>query len=144
MPDNANAFKTGGCLCGSVRFEIAGPLRDVVNCYCTMCQKLHGSFGAHSKARKDHIRLIKSDGLKWYRTSEIAQRGYCTDCGSSLFWQPDQQDSTGILAGALDQPSGLKTIGHIFVGEKADFCEITDGLPQFKNSSDGGFPDDQR
>ncbi len=133
---------TGGCLCGAVRFRVSGPLRDVVNCHCGMCRKLHGVFGAHSKARKDDIAIVEDRGLAWYRTSAIAQRGFCRECGSSLFWQPDEQDATGILAGALDQPTGLDTMGHIFVGEKADFYEITDPLPQFEKSSDGALKDD--
>jgi len=133
---------TGGCLCGAVRYQISGPLRDVVNCHCSMCQKLHGVFGAHSKAMKNDITIIEGSGLKWYRTSGIAQRGFCRECGSSLFWKPDEQDATGILAGSLDQPTGLNTIGHIFVGEKADFYEISDPIPQFKKSSDGGLEGD--
>ena len=133
---------TGGCLCGAVRFRVTGPLRDVVNCHCSMCQKLHGVFGAHSKARKNDIEIVEDRGLKWYRTSGIAQRGFCRECGSSLFWQPDEQDATGILAGSLDQPTGLNTMGHIFVGEKADFYEISDPFPQFEESSDGALKDD--
>ncbi len=134
---------TGGCLFGAVRFQVSGPLRDVVNCHCSMCQKLHGVFGAHSKAKKNNIAIIEDRGLKWYRTSEIARRGFCRECGSSLFWQPDEQDATGILAGSLDQPTSLNTMGHIFVGEKADFYEISDPFPQFEKSSDGALKDDR-
>ncbi|WP_202899394.1 hypothetical protein [Kordiimonas gwangyangensis] len=54
------------------------------------------------------------------------------------------QDATGILAGSLDGPTGLKTMGHIFTGEKADFYEITDTCPQYERSSDGGFSGDYR
>ncbi|WP_417460479.1 GFA family protein [Kordiimonas sp.] len=144
MTDTQKTTATGGCLCGAVRYEITGPLRDVVNCHCGMCQKLHGSFGAHTKALKKNIKITRSDGLAFYKTSDVAERGYCRDCGSSLFWQPFELDATGILAGSLDDTSGLKTMGHIFVGEKAEFVEITDGLPQFKASSDGAFTGDYR
>jgi hypothetical protein len=135
---------TGGCLCGQVRFEIKGLLRDVVNCHCSMCQKLHGSMGAHSKALKADISFTRDEGLAWYKSSEVARRGFCKNCGSSLFWEPFDQDATGILAGSLDAPTGLKTMGHIFVGEKADFTEISDGYPQFEKSSDGAFTGDYR
>ncbi len=144
MTDTQKTTATGGCLCGAVRYEITGPLRDVVNCHCGMCQKLHGSFGAHTKALKKNIKITRSDGLAFYKTSDVAERGYCRDCGSSLFWQPFELDATGILAGSLDDTSGLKTMGHIFVGEKAEFVEITDGLPQFETSSDGAFTGDYR
>jgi hypothetical protein len=131
------AISQGGCLCGAVRYQVKGRLRDIVNCHCSMCQRLHGNFGPHSKARKVNIEVTKDDGLSWYKTSAVAQRGFCRNCGSSLFWQPFDLDATGIIAGSLDGPTHLKTLGHIFVGEKADFYEITDGLPQFKGLSNG-------
>jgi hypothetical protein len=53
-------------------------------------------------------------------------------------------DATGIVAGALDGPTGLKTIGHIFVGEKPDFYEITDDLPQYEASSEGELEGDYK
>ncbi len=134
----------GGCLCGAVRYEVKGPLRDVVNCHCSMCQRLHGSFGPHSKARKDAITITKIDGLAWYKTSNVAQRGFCRKCGSSLFWEPFELDSTGILAGSIDGPTNLRTMGHIFVAEKSDYYEITDGLPQFEGTSDGKLENDYK
>lgn len=133
---------TGGCLCGAVRYEVTGRLRDIVNCHCTMCRRLHGNFGSHSKARKVNISVTKDDGLAWYKTSEVARRGFCRECGSSLFWEPFELDATGIVAGTLDGPTGLRTMGHIFVGEKADFYEIVDDLAQYDGSSGGELVDD--
>lgn len=135
---------TGGCLCGAVRYEVSGPLRDVVNCHCSMCQRLHGNFGPHSKAHKADIHIVRGDGLAWYKTSDVARRGFCRKCGTSLFWEPFELAATGIVAGTLDDTTRLKTIGHIFVGEKADFYEIVDGLPQFDESSDGKLADDYK
>ncbi len=133
----------GGCLCGAVRYAVRGPLRDVVNCHCTMCRRLHGAFGAHCKARKADIDIVEDDGLAWYATSDRARRGFCRDCGSNLFWEPVDQDTTGIVAGTLDPPTGLKTLGHIFTAEKADFFDIADDLPWFDGSSDGAFEGDR-
>ena len=137
-------IRLGGCLCGAVRYEVEGHLRDIVNCHCTMCQKLHGNFGPHSKARKKDIRITNDKGLRWFKTSEVARRGVCRECGSSLFWEPYDLDTTGIIAGSLDDTLGLKTMGHIFVGEKADFYEITDNHPQFSESSNGVLPNDYK
>lgn len=142
--EQMDKITTGGCLCGDVRYEVKGPLRDVVNCHCSMCQKLHGTFGAHSKARKENIRITKDTGLGWYKTSEVARRGFCKHCGSSLFWDPFDLDATGIIAGSLDGPTGLKTMGHIFVSEKSDFYDITDDNPQFQESSNGKLVNDYR
>jgi hypothetical protein len=127
----------GGCLCGAVRYEIKGPLRGVVNCHCSMCQKLHGIYGAYTKARKVNIKITNEQGLAWYKTSDVARRGFCRECGSSLFWEPFNYDATGVTAGSLDVPTGLVSIGHIFVGEKTDFYEIHDTLPAYEGSSGG-------
>ena len=137
-------ISTGGCLCGEVRYEVRGPLRDVVNCHCSMCQKVYGSYGAHTKARKVNITLTREDGLSWFKTSNVAERGFCRNCGSSLFWRPFELDATGIAAGSLDSPTGLHTMGHIFVGEKADFYDIADAHPQFAASSNGELVNDYR
>ncbi len=141
---NSDKVNMGGCLCGAVRYQVKGPLRDIVNCHCSMCQRLHGDFGPHSKAPKKNITLTKDDGLAWYTTSDIAQRGFCRECGANLFWEPFDLDSVGIVAGTLDDTVGLKTIGHIFVGEKAGFYQITDDLPQFVGSSNGKLADDYK
>ena len=135
---------TGGCLCGAVRYEVKGPLRNVVNCHCSMCQKLHGGFGPHTKARKINIAITKQDGLSWFKTSGTARRGFCHKCGSGLFWEPYDLDATGIIASTLDGPTGLSTMGHIFVIEKSDFYEITDKFPQFDQSSDGELVNDYK
>lgn len=141
---DSSTVSTGGCLCGAVRYEVRGPLRNVVNCHCSMCQKLHGAFGAHTKARKANITLTQSDGLAWYKTSDVARRGFCKLCGSSLFWEPFELDATGILAGSLDGETGLETMGHIFVDEKSDFYEINDDLPKFEASSNGDLINDYK
>lgn len=132
----------GGCYCGAVRYEIQGPIRGVVNCHCTRCTRLNGHFGGHSKAPKEKITITQSEGLKWFKISDVARRAFCRECGSGLFWDHIEQDAFGIVAGSLDAPTGLTTIGHIFVSDKADFYEITDDLPQFSGSSDGKLEGD--
>lgn len=132
----------GGCHCGAVRYEISGPIRNVVVCHCRECQRLNGGIGAHSRTANDHLNITEQKGLAWYQISDHARRGYCRECGSPLFWQLDSQPSTGIVVGSLDDSSSLKTIGHIFVSEKSRYYEITDGLPRFEQSSEGDLPGD--
>ena len=67
---------TGGCLCGGVRYKVARPLRDVVLCHCSMCRRTHGHVGAYTAAPKLALTLTESRGLKWYRSSEVARRGF--------------------------------------------------------------------
>jgi hypothetical protein len=121
---------------------VKGPLRNVINCHCNQCTRLNGNYGSHSKVLKIDITITKDEGLSWFQISNIARRGFCGKCGSGLFWEQYHQDSTGIIAGSLDYPTGLKTIGHIFVGDKSDFYQINDDFQQFQASSNGKLEGD--
>ena len=126
---------TGGCLCGAVRYEIEGGLREVIGCHCGQCQRTHGNFAAYTATAVERLVFLEQRGLAWYQSSDTARRGFCRECGSSLFWDPLPKDYIAVAAGSLDQPTGLKLTKHIFVEDKPDFYEITDGLPQYKASS---------
>jgi hypothetical protein len=133
---------TGGCLCGAVRYEIRGPLRDVINCHCSKCRRFHGHLGAYTSVKREQLVLARAESLKWFRsvTDETpnVHRGFCAECGSSLFWDPRGGGTNiAVAAGSLDEPTGLKTVGHIWVSQKADYFDITDDLPQFARSHDG-------
>ena len=119
--------KTGSCLCGSVKYEVQGPLRPVVYCHCTQCRKTSGHHVAASSAPRDSVKI--SGEVRWYRSSATARRGFCPTCGGNLFWD-GPGENLSIMAGTLDDTSGLPSIGHIFVADKADYVKISDGLPQ--------------
>ena len=125
---------TGGCLCGAVRYALRGELRDVINCHCGQCRRSHGHFGAYTSVTHDQISFTETRGLKWYDSSAIARRGFCAECGSSLFWEPAGKDHLAVAAGSIDQPSGLTTTGHIFTDDKGDYYTIDDGLERWPGS----------
>lgn len=122
---------TGGCVCGAVRFTTYGPLRDVIACHCEQCRRQSGHFLAATACADSDLEVTGTAGITWYEASDSARRGFCRRCGSGLFWKANGTDRTSILAGAFDQPSGLKLTSHIYCAEKGDYYEIADGLPQF-------------
>jgi hypothetical protein len=126
----AQGLKTGGCLCGGVRFELTGALRPIIVCHCGQCRKQTGGTVAATQVASDDLVMLSDATLTWFRASEGAQRGFCGRCGSVLFWRPDDRPVTSIMAGALDGPTGLAIEKHIFVADKPDWYEITDGKPQ--------------
>jgi hypothetical protein len=128
----------GSCLCGAVRFTVAGELRDVVNCHCSQCRRFHGHVGAYTDAPRTALQFSEARGLRWYRSSSFARRGFCGECGSSLFWERLGGDMISIAAGCLDSPTGLKTVRHIFVADQGDYYEITDGLEQIPGTNSAG------
>jgi len=124
------AVARGRCLCGGVRFEVHGPLRPVIYCHCTMCRRSGGHFAAATACAREHLRLLSAESLRWFQSSGIARRGFCGTCGSQLFWEPAHRRYISIWAGTLDTPTGLTAGEHIYVGDKGDYYEIRDGLPQ--------------
>ena len=127
--------RTGGCLCGAVRYEVHGPLRAVVMCHCTQCRRMTGHIMAATAARHRDFRLLSEEGLRWYTSSEEARRGFCMLCGSTLFWQGAARDYLSIAAGSLDDSSGLRIACHIFTADKGDYYEIVDSAPQLRDGS---------
>ena len=124
----------GGCLCGAVRYEIHGALRDVVNCHCEQCRRTHGHFSAYTKCTRSALKMTAADTLEWYASSATARRGFCATCGSSLFWEPSNGGGISIAAGTLDSPTGLHTIQQIFVDGAGDYYDLDDGLPRLPGS----------
>lgn len=123
--DNMNA--TGQCLCGAVRFEIA-PTKEVHICHCKMCRRWGNGLplaGVNTK-----VTLQQSDLLRWWKSSPWGERGFCGQCGSSLFWRSSNIEQWGVAVGALDDDSELQICGHIFVDDKPRFYDFTDDTPR--------------
>lgn len=121
---------TGSCLCGAVSFETTDPLTSATACHCSQCRKQSGHFWASADVAKSSLTLRGEEHLTWYQSSEKVRRGFCSKCGSSLFWDPIFKDTIAVAAGAIDNPTGTTLALHIFTADKGDYYEIGDGLPQ--------------
>lgn len=121
----------GGCLCGGVRFLVVERPMGVVNCHCGQCRRFHGHHGAYVTVPREVVAFEADSTLAWYRSSATAERGFCARCGSSLFWKGDGNPLVDIAAGSLDQPTGLGTLRHIHMADKADYYAVEDGLERF-------------
>ncbi|HTV78089.1 MAG TPA: GFA family protein [Steroidobacteraceae bacterium] len=107
-----------------------GELPAPTACHCTQCRKHSGHFEASTDLRRSALRIRGADKVTWYFSSQNIRRGFCSVCGSSLFWEPVNKDWTAVAMGAFDGPTGAKLERHIFVAEKGDYYDIADGLPQ--------------
>ena len=135
---------TGHCLCGAVSYEVRGPLGDVLICHCEECRRWHGHVSAGAAARKQDLVLLDEGSLRWIDSPHSdagARRGFCGNCGSSLFWDPPGGETISIAAGTLDGATGLSVAAHWFVSQAGDYYEIAqDGLPHHQRSSEGQLP----
>ena len=128
---------SGGCLCGGVRYQVSGPLRDVVWCHCGRCLRTHGHAAAYSACAHADLALVREETLRWYEADDRA-RGFCSRCGGSLFWRAEGRDTISIAAGTLDRPTGLRTVAHIYTRDHADYYEIAGPGERFSGGRPGG------
>jgi hypothetical protein len=123
-------IRHGGCLCGAVRYETEGELRKVVACHCTQCRKQSGHFAAMTSVPHSRFKITRDEALSWYSASPLAQRGFCRNCGSNLFWQPTGEARISIAAGTFDGALGVPIAMHIFCADKGDYYDIGDEAQQ--------------
>ncbi len=117
---------SGSCMCGAVRYEASGKFRNIIACHCIECRKSSGHYTAATSVEPENLKLLESKGLTWYRSSPSAQRGFCKECGSTLFWKPDSGDRVSLFVGALDGEVNLALTDHIYLEEKGSYYEICD------------------
>lgn len=120
----------GKCLCGAVRFEV-DEVHEIDVCHCNMCRAWNGGpfVGADIRGQ---VTFKSDETLTWYASSDWARRGFCSQCGSSLFYKLNDQDNFwSISAGALGLPTGLEIGKEIFVDEKPDYYNISGDQPRY-------------
>lgn len=124
-------MKKGSCLCGSVQYELQGELRNSVACHCVQCRKTSGHYVSATQVGPEQLTITKDETLGWYQSSPQAQRGFCNQCGSSLFWRHETDNgAVSVMSGTLDGATGITTEKHIFVADKGDYYNIADDVPQ--------------
>ena len=141
--------RTGGCLCGGVRFSVAATaaretLRPLIACHCRQCRKTSGTFVVATKIATKHLTFQAQETLVWYSSSQAAQRGFCSRCGASLFYrrcgqnekaqknQPPHEEAWSVMLGALDQADDLPFAGHIFAADAHPMLARLSTTPQSK------------
>ena len=128
MPPSIDTLQgSGQCLCGAVVYRVHGPLRDVVYCHCSRCRRTHGHFAAYTACTRDDLELVEDRGLRWYE-ADGRRRGFCAECGASVFWEQERSATISIAAGTLDEPTGLEAVRHIYTADAGDYYVLADEL----------------
>lgn len=120
----------GSCLCGAVRFELEPPSLFCVHCHCDWCRKAHGAaFVTWIGALAERFRLTEDGTLRWYRSSEASERGFCATCGTTLFFRsssaPGELHAT---RASIDGPVDREPDEHVFVESMVPWIRLGDDL----------------
>lgn len=127
----------GGCGCGAVSFEFAGPADGVYHCHCTRCRGLH-SAGYVTWAALPHRRfrlLSPADGLRFYASSEREHRAFCRVCGSHVFAEaiePAARADIYVPLAAVHEPHDLEPTHHIHADSHARWIPRDESLPVYR------------
>ena len=117
------------CLCGAVHFSLPGPTGPITACHCQQCRKLSGHYAASFDADEKAFTWGARDAMAEFETPAGGRRGFCTRCGSSL-WFRSAADEFSVEAGSVLGATGGQLAEHIFTASKGAYYELDDGLPQ--------------
>lgn len=129
--------KTGQCLCGAIKFELASDPAMSIVCHCKNCQRQAGSaFSTISGLPKDDLKFTQGE-VKTYEDSSSESgegpvfRHFCGNCGSPIYSEtPGQPGMVFLKTGTLDDTSGFTAMAHIWCDSKQDWFEVPEGMPQ--------------
>lgn len=118
---------SGGCQCGAIRYHSDAVMDNSHLCHCRMCQKAVGNlFAALVSAPKAMVRWTRGTASTW-RSSENVERGFCSCCGTPLFYNDLASDRIGFTVGSLDNPAAFPPVTHEGIeGRMAWFAMLND------------------
>ena len=131
---------TGQCFCGAVRFTLEWPSKWVAHCHCSMCRRAHGAaFVTWVGMDATRVRIEDDAGaLRWFSSSPGAERGFCSRCGSSLFFRSERWPGELHIALAnLKGDADRAPMAHVFWETHRGWAAVdpNDGLPR-KSTAD--------
>lgn len=130
----------GGCLCNRVRFQITGPIRNIVQCHCSRCRKAQGSaFATNGIVAADQFQIIAgAEELSAYESSPGQSKFFCRHCGSPILSRnAARPDQVRVRLGTIESDIEERPMAHIFVTSKANWEDICGDLPQYESYEPG-------
>jgi hypothetical protein len=128
MPDTLR----GTCLCEAVEYEVEDAFRYALNCHCSRCRRTTGAaYKPLAGIETDKLRVVRGeDKTMLYGDADATHDVHCGVCGSMLFSVVRDGQYVHVAMGTLVDTPSIRPTQHIFVGSKAPWHDITDGLPQ--------------
>lgn len=130
MNEPAHIFR-GSCLCGAVQYRVTAPTLWCAHCHCTQCQRANGAAfvtwvgAAADRAEYDGLRL------RWYASSAKAERGFCADCGTPLFFRSERwPGELHVVRASFHGDIDREPEAHVFFDTHVAWFPITDALPR--------------
>jgi hypothetical protein len=128
--NNQNATEwTGGCQCGAVRYQLLTPPEHASICHCRMCQRACGQpFMTFARVKNENLRWTRGNPSV-FRSSNIAERGFCNSCGTPLTYRRVEANTISVTIGSLDDPEAARPVLQFGIEGKLSWTGTLDALP---------------
>ena len=132
-------LREGGCLCGKVRYRVAGNPRTSAICHCVSCRRASGAQSvAWLTFPSEAFSFVSGDPAE-YRSSVEVSRTFCGGCGTSLTYRHDRDpDFIDVTTASLDLPDEFPPTRHVWLEDKVSWESVNDGLQRFERGSSPG------
>ena len=123
----------GSCLCGNVKFIVAGSIENSRYCHCDYCRKFSGTDQAAWGLAKasDFVLSPEDPEVQKFDVGLGGLRVFCRSCGSPLWFEPaNMPDFIGIALGAIDEGEVTAPAVHLWTRSNASWATIEGDLPQ--------------
>ena len=134
-------YRTGGCICGEIRYSAPEPIRPINICHCSECRQMAGGPSAFTACSADDFVVVSEGDLRWFAgptSSTGGERAFCGRCGTYLLFRIPNDPLIYFSASTLDDETGLHIEAHIFWGSRGPW-EVADGLPTIDGYGDEGL-----
>jgi len=120
----------GGCLCGAVRYRVAGTPDAAVLCHCAMCRRASGAPVVAWITVPDDRFAYTAGEAAVYASSDHGRRELCAPCGSPLAFRSSKRPGeVDVTVGTLDRPQSFPPNRHIFTASRLPWLRLADDLP---------------
>lgn len=119
---------TGRCLCGAVTFSAEDVQTDVHSCHCTMCRRWNG--GPSFAVSVGQVAFEGAENLSRYASSAWAERGFCSRCGTHLFYRLKETDHYILWMDTFDDQTRFRLAGEIYIDEKSPVYSLAGDHPR--------------
>ena len=130
----------GRCLCGLIKFSITPPTLFFAHCHCHYCREAHGAaFVSWVGVAEERFRFLAgSREPRWYQSSQQSRRGFCADCGTTLFFASTLcPGEIHVTRTSIQEPIDREPQCHVFYDQHAEWIEVGDQLPRYTSEEPG-------
>jgi len=120
---------TGGCQCGAVRYQLLTPPEHACICHCRMCQRASGQpFMAFASVKREDLRWTRGSPSTFV-SSNVAERNFCSACGTPLTYHRVESGSIAVTIGSLDAPEAVRPIEQFGIESELSWISALRALP---------------